>query len=84
MTNCLITSMRTNIIDASTITERIRISGDIEFNLQKWNDNAANHIFETSWVNVHFAYLPPEIQKLYNDFQNGLVTYILEKAQNGI
>ncbi len=77
MNKIALTGVHTNLLDVSTMTERDYIPGDTEFVLSKWDTNPALHYFEKSEASIKLGKLPKELQSLYNQFEKGLINFII-------
>lgn len=76
MIRYLIETIKTDVLDVSSINKKERIPGNTLFKLQKWDDNLEKQIFSTSETTVSFSDLTVELQDLWQLFQQKLIDYI--------
>ena len=82
MIKIALTGIQTELLDCSTMTERDYVQSDTEIILSKWNTNPAISYFEKSEASVMLSKLPFGLQKMFRDFEVGLINYLQAMDSN--
>ena len=79
MKRTILRSAITKILDTSTLAERSRTAGDTEFELERYEEDYARQVFETSNTSVLLSKLPGYLQIKWTEFEGDLIKFIEEE-----